>query len=161
MEPGRIVYFTHTCTGHYIAAHYNGQYLFLSTDTFNRRDNFQATIESHINTGLNITEFNLPEIINYHITENDKTKQPIIEYRVGLLLQDKLTDKYYSIVIVYDREFRYEYYLLDLNTFELISLKKQLNETDYHKQFEYVQENYDTYDLYWYHLQLNIKGGIY
>ena len=161
MEPGRIVYFTHTCTGHYIATHYNGQYLFLAIDTFNRRDNFQAIIDDHIDTSINITDFNLPEIIEYHIEENEKTKRPVTEYRTGLILQDKITNKYYNMGITYNKDFKYEYFLLDLKTFELMSLREQLKNNDCYEQLDYVKKNYDTFDLYIYQLRLNIKGGIY
>ena len=161
MEPGRIVYFNELCTGHYIATNYNGQYLFLAVETFNRRDNFQATIDRHIDTGINIADFNLPEIIEYHIIEREKTKRPVTEYRTGLILQDKITNNYYNMVIVYDQNFRYEYYLLDLKTFELISLREQLKENDCLEQLEYVKKNYYTFDLYIYQLQIKIKEVIH
>ena len=109
MEPGRIVYFNELCTGHYIATNYNDQYLFLAVETFNRRDNFQATIDRHIDTGINITNFNLPEMIEYHIIEEEKIKRPVTEYKTGLILQDKITNKYYNMVITYNKDFKYEY----------------------------------------------------
>ena len=161
MEPGRIVYFNELCTGHYIATNYNDQYLFLAVETFNRRDNFQATIDRHIDTGINITNFNLPEMIEYHIIEEEKIKRPVTEYKTGLILQDKITNKYYNMVITYNKDFKYEYFLLDLKTFELMSLREKIQNNDYYEQFEYVKKNYDTFDLYIYQLRLNIKGGIY
>ena len=145
MEHGQIVKFhkSHDSSP-YITIKYRDKYLFLRVDTLNRRCEFTDKPDSNREEiNFNILEIPIKDIINMYIDNEELEKEEVPLYYTGMIMENKINGKYYSMILVRDEEDRGErnYYLIDLETFELKSITGNTKE----EQFEYVKKNYHCY----------------
>ena len=158
MEHGRLVIFTNNYgNSPYITVRYEDYYLFLSMDNLNRREDFVAIVRDEYKTlNANVKDLMIAEIVDMHIEENDYECIEVGEYLSGMILKEKISGKYYSVIITHKRD-AYDYYLIDLETFKLTKLRTEVNGKDSDEQFEYVKRNYYTYDFNFCDLNIRIK----
>ena len=100
MEHGQIVRFDKDydrCP--YITIKYRGQYLFLSTQTLNRREDFVEFVkDKYEDTGVNILDLPILDIIKQYVEEYNKNGYDIDIYNYGMIVKHKITNKYYGVV---------------------------------------------------------------
>lgn len=145
MEHGQIVRFRKSYdSSPYITVKYREKYLFLSIDTLNRRCEFADIPDANREEiNFNILEIPIKDIIDMYIDNEELEQDEVPIYYTGIIMKNKINGKYYSIILVRDGEGRGEqnYYLIDLETFELKSVVGNTKE----EQFEYVKKNYHCY----------------
>ena len=145
MEHGQIVKFhkSHDSSP-YITIKYRDKYLFLNINTLNRRCEFTDMPDAdREEINFNILEIPIKDIIDMYIDNEELEQDEIQIYYTGTILKSKFNGKYYSMILVRDEEGRGEqnYYLIDLETFELKNIAGNTKE----EQFGYVEKNYHCY----------------
>lgn len=159
MEHGRLVELNYDfCHDPCVTVKYEGRYLFLSLANLNRIDEFVSivTIDEYKDLYMNVKDLMIPDIVENHIEECGYDTTLVEEYRSGLILRDKYTEKLYSIVIT-NRGDDYTYFLIDLYTFELQDIRKKVGGRHSEYQWEYVKGKYDTYSFRFCDLPIRIN----
>ena len=154
MEHGQIVRFNKdydNCP--YITIKYRGQYLFLSTQTLNRREDFVEFVkDKYEDTGVNILDLPILDIIEQYVEDYNKNGYKMNIYNYGMIVRHKITNKYYGVVAArFDTE-ELNCYLIDLETFNIIDIPM----IDWDNQMTYLKDNY-IYMMNFSSLQLKIK----
>ena len=154
MEHGQIVRFDKDydrCP--YITIKYRGQYLFLSTETLNRREDFVEFVkDKYEDTGVNILDLPILDIIKQYVEDYNKNGYDINIYNYGMIVKHKITNKYYGVVAArFDTE-EINCYLVNLETFNIIDIPI----IGFNNQMSYLEDNY-SYVMNFSSLQLKIK----
>ena len=154
MEHGQIVKFDKDydrCP--YITIKYRGQYLFLSTQTLNRRDDFVEFVkDKYEDTGVNILDLPILDIIEQYVEDYNKNGYKMNIYNYGMIVRHKITNKYYGVIAArFDTE-ELNCYLIDLETFNIIDMPMD----DWDSQMTYLKDNY-IYMMNFSSLQLKVK----
>ena len=154
MEHGQIIRFDKDydkCP--YITIKYRGQYLFLSTQTLNRREDFVEFIkDKYEDTGVNILDLPILDIIKQYVEDYNKNGYDIDTYNYGMIVKHKITNKYYGVVAARFNTEEINCYLVNLETFNIIDIPI----IDFNNQMSYLEDNY-SYVMNFSSLQLKIK----
>ena len=154
MEHGQIVRFDKDydrCP--YITIKYREHYLFLSTETLNRREDFVETVkDKYEDTGVNILDLPILDIIEQYVEDYDKNGYKIDIYNYGMIIRHKITNKYYGVVAARLDTEELNCYLIDLETFNIIDIPMD----DWDSQMTYLKDNY-IYMMNFSSLQLKVK----
>ena len=123
----------------YITIKYRGQYLFLSTQTLNRRDDFVEFVkDKYEDTGINILDLPILDIIEQYVEDYNKNGYKMDIYNYGMIIRHKITNKYYGAVAArFDTE-KLNCYLIDLETFNIIDIPMN----DWDSQMAYLKAKY-------------------
>ena len=154
MEHGQIVRFDKDydrCP--YITIKYRGQYLFLSTQTLNRREDFVEFVkDKYEDTGVNILDLPILDIIKQYVEEYNKNGYDIDIYNYGMIVKHKITNKYYGVVAARFNTEEINCYLVNLETFNIIDIPI----IGFNNQMNYLEDNY-SYVMNFSSLQLKIR----
>ena len=136
-----------------ITIKYRGQYLFLSTQTLNRRDDFVEFVkDKYEDTGVNILDLPILDIIEQYVEDYNKNGYKIDIYNYGMIIRHKITNKYYGVVAARFDTQELNCYLIDLETFNIIDIPMN----DWDSQMAYLKDNY-IYIMNFSSLQLKVK----
>ena len=145
MEHGQIVKFRKSYdSSPYVTVKYREKYLFLSINTLNRRCEFVDIPDANREEiNFNILDIPIKDIIDMYINDEELEQEEVSIYYTGLIMKSKFNGKYYSMILVRDEEEREpgDYYLIDLETFELKNVAGNTKE----EQFNYIKKNYHCY----------------
>lgn len=151
MEHGQLVQFDRLgadiVTG-YITIIHEDKYLFLSTETLNRRSEFLYPHEMNekiTDLGVNILNIPLEQIIENYVEETDAKYVDYIGYRCGRILRHKDNGKLYSLIAIYGDDFIV--YRIDLETFRLSPLGNKDSSTDRQIATDYYMYDFTFADL--------------
>lgn len=154
MEHGQIVKFYKDYDNDpYIAIKYRDHYLFVSTSTFNRRDDFiESVTEKYKDTGINILDIPILDIIKQYVEEYSPSIKEIKSYYYGMIVRHKITHKYFISVAARFNSDTINCFLVDLETFKITEIPMD----NWNEQTAYLNTNYD-YIMDFSSLQLKIK----
>ena len=154
MEHGQIVRFDKDydrCP--YITIKYRGQYLFLSTETLNRREDFVEFVkDKYEDTGVNILDLPILDIIKQYVEDYNKNGYDIDTYNYGMIVKHKITNEYYGVVAARFNTEEINCYLVNLETFNIIDIPI----IGFNNQMSYLEDNY-SYAMNFSRLQLKIR----
>lgn len=145
MEHGDIIVFKDSFDeSPHVTIKYDNKYLFLSLNSFNRRDNLEATIsEKYIETGLNILDLSICDVLERRIEEQESVAFTPEDFGLGMILRNKLTDKLNSLIVIFiDGDFYL--FTIDLETFEVTPTNITVDSYRECTQ-NYINDNYYAY----------------